>query len=541
MMEPSWGRSRTLVAASLSSRASDCPTVTGEWLTAGAGDRPGVLGKAPARDPVRFSQGGAGAAGARARHARVGPRADATRRSRASTSATRPGDGRALEPGRPPGPGRCGTCSRPSAGCGWRGSPVDSERAPRGERRRRVPLPTYPFERKRLWVPPIPRPRRPMRRIRAASASAPLPACLGPDVAPPLAPAAAAPRPRPAPPTAGPGSPPDCGACSRRFRGSRPARRRANAFLETGTRLAGPHPGRSADPEGLGVKVTFRQMMESLPALGPGELPGSTDATRDGRPPTPARRRPPAAPRRAAGARAHRRGGPRRRGRPAFDLVQRVIDQQLLIMHQQLAVLAGARPFPARPSPPRRHRPRSRRPPRLRPPPPRRCRRTRRPPRDRCATTPRRRSARSRASTRPRGAHATATGPPRGLHPSLHRADPQVEGVHQRYRGVHADPRAVTGFRPAIKEIIYPIVMERPGPPPVGHRRQRVHRHPQRLRHATTSAGSRTSSAKRCKRQIDLGIEIGPQHPLAGEVARAVLRATRASSAPPSATPGPKR
>ena len=43
-----------------------------------------------------------------------------------------------------------------SAGCGSPASPVDWRGSTGGERRRRVPLPTYPFERQRYWVEPRP-------------------------------------------------------------------------------------------------------------------------------------------------------------------------------------------------------------------------------------------------------------------------------------------------------------------------------------------------------------------------------------------------
>ena len=89
----------------------------------------------------------------------------------------------------------------------------------------------------------------------------------------------------------------------------------------------------------------------------------------------------------------------------------------------------------------------------------------------------------------------------------------------QKHRSRLADPRAVSGFRPLTKELIYPIVVNRSqgarlwdidgneyidllngfGSNFFGHRAPFV--------------------IKAVKAQLDTGIEIGPQHPLAGELA----------------------
>ena len=72
-----------------------------------------------------------------------------------------------------------------------------------------------------------------------------------------------------------------------------------------------------------------------------------------------------------------------------------------------------------------------------------------------------------------------------GLHAPLHRAHAQKSKAYTAQHRPHlADPRVVNGFRPLTKEIIYQIVIERSqGLAPVGHRRQRVRRRAQRLRH----------------------------------------------------------
>jgi amino acid adenylation domain-containing protein len=96
----------------------------------------------------------------------------------------------------------------------------------------------------------------------------------------------------------------------------------------------------------------------------------------------------------------------------------------------------------------------------------------------------------------------------------------------QDNRVVMSDPRAVTGFRPGIKELIYPIVVNRSkgahiwdvdgneyvdslcgfGPNMLGWQPDFV--------------------VDALKAQIDLGFEIGPQHPLQAEVARQICEMT---------------
>lgn len=96
----------------------------------------------------------------------------------------------------------------------------------------------------------------------------------------------------------------------------------------------------------------------------------------------------------------------------------------------------------------------------------------------------------------------------------------------QESRAFMSDPRAVTGFRPSIKELIYPIVVNRSkgahiwdvdgneyvdslcgfGPNMLGWQPDFV--------------------VDALKAQIDLGFEIGPQHPLQAEVARQICEMT---------------
>lgn len=96
----------------------------------------------------------------------------------------------------------------------------------------------------------------------------------------------------------------------------------------------------------------------------------------------------------------------------------------------------------------------------------------------------------------------------------------------QKYRGVHADPRTAAGFNPTWKELVYPIVTNKSsgaylwdvdgnkyvdllngfGPNFLGHSPDFV--------------------TEAIRKQVDDGIEIGPQSPLAGEVASLVCELT---------------
>jgi amino acid adenylation domain-containing protein len=89
----------------------------------------------------------------------------------------------------------------------------------------------------------------------------------------------------------------------------------------------------------------------------------------------------------------------------------------------------------------------------------------------------------------------------------------------QKYRKVNADPRAVTGFRPAVKELVYPIVARRSQGAYIWDLDDN--------RYVDTLNGFGCNYfgwqpdfvSDAVKRQIDVGIEIGPQTPLVAEVA----------------------
>src|SRR5262249_34471796 len=96
----------------------------------------------------------------------------------------------------------------------------------------------------------------------------------------------------------------------------------------------------------------------------------------------------------------------------------------------------------------------------------------------------------------------------------------------QENRWHMADPRVVTGFRPAIKELIYPIVIKRSN----GSRLWDLDRNEYTA--GLTGSGCTFSGwrpdfvPKAVKEQLDPGHEIGPQSPLAGECARLVCEFT---------------
>src|SRR5690606_26946589 len=89
-----------------------------------------------------------------------------------------------------------------------------------------------------------------------------------------------------------------------------------------------------------------------------------------------------------------------------------------------------------------------------------------------------------------------------------------------------ADPRVVNGFRPLLKEIVYQIVVDR-------SQGSRVHDiDGNEYIDALNGFGMNLFGWQppfvldAGRRQLDLGYEIGPQHPLAGEVARQVCAMT---------------
>lgn len=96
----------------------------------------------------------------------------------------------------------------------------------------------------------------------------------------------------------------------------------------------------------------------------------------------------------------------------------------------------------------------------------------------------------------------------------------------QKSRKAHADPRAVTGFKPESKEIVYPIVVK-------SSKGQKLidvddNEYIDMLcGFGSNFFGNRNDHIqKRIMEQMDTGFEIGPQHPLTAEVSELINRLT---------------
>ena len=103
---------------------------------------------------------------------------------------------------------------------------------------------------------------------------------------------------------------------------------------------------------------------------------------------------------------------------------------------------------------------------------------------------------------------------------------PESKRLAQRHRPHLADPRAVAGFKPYWKEMVYPLVAERSAGAYLwdvdGHQYVDV-----TMGFGTNLFGhSPAFIAEALQAQLALGMEIGPQSPLAGEVAQLVCEMT---------------
>jgi len=103
---------------------------------------------------------------------------------------------------------------------------------------------------------------------------------------------------------------------------------------------------------------------------------------------------------------------------------------------------------------------------------------------------------------------------------------PKSKAYAQQHRAHMADPRVVTGFRPLTKEIVYQIVVERSK----GARVWDIdgHEYVDALNGFGTSLFGWQPDfvVDAVKAQVDAGYEIGPMHPLAGEVSQLVCELT---------------
>ncbi|WP_047245794.1 type I polyketide synthase [Maribacter thermophilus] len=96
----------------------------------------------------------------------------------------------------------------------------------------------------------------------------------------------------------------------------------------------------------------------------------------------------------------------------------------------------------------------------------------------------------------------------------------------QKHRSYMADPRVVSGFKPATKELVYPIVIERSS----GNRLWDLDGNEYIDALNGFGAGLFGHQPDFIKevlhKQVDLGFEVGPQHPLAGEVCKLLCEFT---------------
>jgi amino acid adenylation domain-containing protein len=407
------------------------------------------------------------------------------------------------------------------------------------ERRRRVPLPTYPFQHQRYWVDALP------AGAPAASASA--------SALPVLPPAAAAATLALVPPleisapmsTVAPSAP--VAAIDRRPRMIASVCELveevsgidvteidpATPWLEIGldsltlTQLALQIQRSHA------IKVTFRQVMETYPTI------ASLASLLDEQLPPDAAPVAPAAPVAAAPV-GYAPATPvmmpgAAPGEPSSYLRQ-VIDQQLAVMAQQLAVLGGA-PVAVAAAPPA--------------------------PRPAAAPSPAPAAA-AKPAAAPIAPTKNEDEPPAGpvnydvkkafgaiarIHTQVDELTPQQRGrldaliarytartrkskdYTTKHRGHMADPRVVNGFRPLTKELTYQIVIERSR----GSRMWDIDGN----EYIDVLSGFGMSLfgwqadfiRQAIHDQVDLGFEIGPQHVLAGEVAELFCEVTGADRA----------
>jgi glutamate-1-semialdehyde aminotransferase len=101
----------------------------------------------------------------------------------------------------------------------------------------------------------------------------------------------------------------------------------------------------------------------------------------------------------------------------------------------------------------------------------------------------------------------------------------------QENRAVNADPRVVTGFRPAIKEIVYPIVVERSKGSRLWDLDGNEYIDCLNGFGCNLFGWSPDFVVEALKKQLDTSIDIGPQTPLAAECAKLFCRLTGAERA----------
>ncbi len=435
----------------------------------------------------------------------------------------------------------------------------------RGEARRRVPVPCYPFERQRYWVDPLPPEPLPAGSSSRASAAAAAPPA--PSVTPPLDASARVALPPAVSNTAR--LPRLVSQVCELFEtvsgveiGAGDA---AESFVELGIDSLVLTQVSLAVAKRFGVRVTFRQMIEEyttvdrlaahLDAAMPPEQADYVEAAAPELaavvPSAAAVAVPPTVVGSAGGTVAGTVAAPMLVEMGGGHAVQQLIEQQLRVMTQQLALLSGsaraaegvalAAPAPVAP-PPAVAAPTVAAP-------------TVVPPN---VVAP----ASAVAADTPAADDAplVTTGPQREFYDAkkafgaapritpkgsadldarqrsrfdafMRRYTARTAGSKQfadAHRARMADPRAVTGFRPATKELVYPLVVGRSA----GSRMWDVDGN--EYVDVLSGFGSNLFGwsapfvVEAVKRQLDLGFEVGPQHPLAAEVAELFAEVTGA-------------
>jgi amino acid adenylation domain-containing protein len=269
----------------------------------------------------------------------------------------------------------------------------------------------------------------------------------------------------------------------------------------------------------FGVRVTFRQLIEDLTSIGAlaafletrlsaaspvfATVPVETSAGNENAPPPPKETVPPL---RLAAQAPLKPSGEDPARTLTSTVLERVVQEQLRVMEQQLALLRGSMPEPVRvPRPERPGRPASNS-----------------DPEPTAEHGPFRQiDKRQKGGLTPeQQAHLD------WLIPRYVAKSPKSKAYTQQHRKHFADPRAVAGFKQNWKEMIYPIVSSRSSGAYLwdldGNRWVDV-----TMGFGVALLGhSPAFITKAVNQQLDLGVEIGPQSPLAGEVAQLICEFT---------------
>lgn len=499
-------------------------TVTGTWITPEQARDPRYWGR-HLRETVRFAEAAATLASGAEVLLEVGPRATLAtlvrqaplERARHVVAASL---GDAEEKAYDALLGAVGTL--------WSaGVPLDAGAFWGDERRRRVPLPTYPFERQRYWVDPAAR-----REPAAVTPSAVAPAAAVVSTLSPENPTVPA--------------QPALDRTTRLVRDLKQVFEDASgveiadadldaSFLDLGldslflTQIA------LAIQKKVGVKVTFRQLVEQTPTLRSLAERIDRELPADALPASPATAEvaPAAAPAMSPGAPANL-ASPAVAAAPsnvAPGTLQWLIEQQLRLMSQQLTAMQGAAVTPAplaaaAPAPA----------PAPAPVPPAPVT-TASIPTAVAVPMPASISEEDAAAKKPFGAIARISHQKEELTPKQ-RA--RLDALMRRYttrtqkskqwtidnRGHMADPRVVTGFRPAIKELVYPVVIERSAGARIWDLDGNEYVDCLNGFGCNLFGWQPEFVTRAVEQQLRTGHEIGPQTPLAGECARLVCEMT---------------